>query len=165
MGEDNFTKKPRIPLVQHTSPAIDNRVTLPKQFCDRFAWITGKEVQAWLFLPELGRYRLLSDNDVENDPQLEPVRLLILEEKSAVSTQPSRAKHTRDAAVVARLIPITIDHHKGSWRILFAEEWAALAPADCNPRALSILIPEGYLEIWYTDVLRRALAPPWQNQQ
>jgi len=155
----------RSPLVLHTSPAIDNRVTLPKQFCDRFAWITGKEIQAWLFLPQLGRYRLLSDDDVENDPQLEPLRLLILQEKPAAPTQPSHAKEIGDAAAVARLIPITIDLHKGSWRILFAEEWAALAPPDTNPRALSILIPEGYMEIWYTDVLRRALAPPWQNQR
>jgi hypothetical protein len=156
----------RSPLAEHTSPASDNRVTLPKHLCDRFTWITGKEVQAWLFLPEPGRYRLLSDEDVENDPQLESVRLLILQEKSAVPTQPSYVKNMRDAAVVARLIPITIDLHKGSWRVLFAEEWAALAPPDSNPRALSILIsPEGYLEIWYSDVLRRALAPPWHNQR
>jgi len=149
----------------HMSVSIDNRITITKPFSDRLAWITGTEVQAWLFLLEPGRYRLLSDEDVQNDPQLEPVRVLILQEKPVVATEASYAENSRDAAIVARLIPITIRFHKGSWRIPFAEERRALAPPDCNPRAISFLFsPEGFVEIWYTDVLRRALTPPWHNQ-
>jgi hypothetical protein len=67
--------------------------------------------------------------------------------------------------MIARLIPISIELHRGSWRALLTEELAALAPPDVNPRDLSILMPEGYLEIWYRDVLRRAFDPLWRNRR
>jgi hypothetical protein len=156
---------PNDPLVpEHIQVSIDNRVTIPKRFSDALDWIKGTEVTAWLFLLELGRYRLLSDEDVQNDPLLEPIRVLILQEKPLVGTKASYAESSGDAAVIARLIPITIRSHKGSWRLPFQEEWSALAPPDCNPRAISVLIsPKGFLEIWYTDLLRRVLTPAWKN--
>ena len=123
--------------------------------------MVGKDVEAWLYLIEPGRYRLLSDRDVEADPLLEPIRSRILQEHSPMYSQPTHATPTRAAADVARLTPITIDSHKGSWRIPFGEELASLAPTNCNPRSLSVLMPDGYLEIWYTDVLRKALSSPW----
>lgn len=153
---------PSDPLVPiHMSINIDNRITLPKHFSDRLTWITGKEVKAWLFLTEPGRHRLLSDEEVRNDPQLEPVCLLILQEKSAIATEPSHAERFTHSAIVARLIPITISAHQGSWRIPFPKEFKTLAPIDSNPNALSILFsPEGYVEIWHTDVLRKAAYSP-----
>jgi len=153
---------PNDPLVPvHTSINIDNRITLPKHFSDLLPWIMGKEVKAWLFLVESGRHRLLSDGEVQNDPQLEPVRLLILQEKFSIATEPSYAEHLRKAAIVARLVPITINLHQGSWRIPFPKEFKTLGPTDCNPNALSILFsPEAYVEIWHTDVLRRAACSP-----
>jgi hypothetical protein len=155
---------PLVPV--HTSVSIDNRVTIPKPYSDRLAWIKGTEVEAWLFLPEPGRYRLLSDEDVQNDRQLEPVRLLILQEKPVATVEASHAENLRDVAIVARLIPITVRSHKGSWRFAFSEEWRGLAPPNCNPRTISFLFsPEGFVEIWYTDVLRRALTPAWHDQR
>lgn len=156
---------PREPLAVHLQVPLDSRVTLPKSFCQRLEWIVGKEVEAWLYLVEPGRYRLLSDQDAEADPQLEAIRARILQESPVMRGQPSHAKQTRDAADIARLIPITIDSHKGSWRIPFGEELASLAPTDCNPRTLSMLMPDGYLEIWYTDVLRKALDAPWRTDR
>jgi hypothetical protein len=155
------------PLVpEHIQVSIDNRVSLPKRFSDSLAWVKGTEVQAWLFLLELGRYRLLSDEDVKDDPLLESIRLLILQEKPAATTIASDVESSADASIMARLIPVTIKSHKGSWRMPFPEELSALAPRDCNPRTISILIsPKGFVEIWYTDALRRTLTPAWQNQR
>ena len=116
-----------------------------------------------MFVLEPGRNRLLSDENVQNDPQLEPVRLL--QEQTVAPSRPSQAKPLRDAAIIAQLISVTIDLHRGSWRILIPEEMAALAPPDVNPRDLSILMPEGYIEIWYRDVLRRAFDPSWRNRR
>jgi hypothetical protein len=158
---------PNEPLVpEHTQVSLDNRVSLPKRFSDSVAWIKGTEVPAWLFLLELGRYRLLSDEDVKDDPVLESVRLLILHEEQTVTIKASEAESSADAAIMARLIPITIKSHKGSWRMPFPEELASLAPLDCNPRSISILAsPKGFVEIWYTDMLRRVLTPPWKNRK
>jgi len=154
---------PRNPQVEHSPLPADNRLTLPKHFCDRLSWMNGEVSEAWLFVLEPGRNRLLSDENVQNDPQLEPVRLL--QEQTVAPSRPSQAKPLRDAAIIAQLISVTIDLHRGSWRILIPEEMAALAPPDVNPRDLSILMPEGYIEIWYRDVLRRAFDPSWRNRR
>jgi len=153
----------RDPQVVHSPLPTDNRLTLPKHFCDRLSWMTGDNSEAWLFIIEPGRNRLLSEENVQSDPLLEPVRLL--QEHTAMAASPSQAKPLRDAAIIAQLIPVTIDIHRGSWRILIPEEMAALAPPDVSFRDLSILMPEGYIEIWYRDVLRRAFDPSWRNRR
>jgi len=161
--------EPLVPV--HTSPdPADNRITLPKHVSDQIPWMTGTNVQAWLLILPPGRYRLLSDEQVQNCPQLEPVRLLILEGKPPVVCEPTYTKDLKDEAMVARLVPIAVAQHKQSqrWRISFPRELLKeFAPTDCgDPKAFSVLLSlEGYWEIWYTDVLRRALAPPWQNQR
>lgn len=152
---------PAVKVVKVTVP-FDNRITLYKPFCDSLPWL-GKEVEAWLYLVEPGRYRLLSEEDVEKDPVLNPIRTAILQDKSTAPPHPSHAAHIRDAAMLVRLAQVRVDFHNGSSRILFPEELSALAPRDCDPRDLSILMPEGYLEIWYSDVLRRAVDRPWRS--
>jgi hypothetical protein len=108
-----------------------------------------------------GRYRLLSDEQVQQDPLLEPVRSLILDGKSVDRTGPTIAEETRFAAVVARLVPTQIAPPGPGWRISFPKAFDVFVPSDCNPKAFSIIFcSEGYLEIWYTDVLRKAVFLP-----
>jgi hypothetical protein len=121
--------------------------------------MTGKEVQAWLFLIEPGRYRLLSDEQVQNNARLAVVRLMALQQQTDMPGEATLAKPMRDAAIVVQLIPITIDFHKGSWRFPITADLEALNPPDTDPGAFSILMLEGYLEVWYRDVLRRTLSP------
>jgi hypothetical protein len=155
----------KTPLVKSISVGTDDRISIPKHFSDRLKWIQGTEVQGWLYLVEPGRFRLLSDEEVQNDPQLDPVRLTITQETFSQRNPASYAERSTDAAIAARLFPMIMKFHTGGWRIPFAEEWRALAPPDSNPRAISFLFsPEGYLEIWYTDTLRKALTPSWQNR-
>jgi hypothetical protein len=164
-GKIREVDEPHMPnelfVPMHTSPDADNRITLPKHICDQIPWMTGTSVRAWVLLLAPGRYRLLSDEQVQNDPQLEPVRMLFLEGTPAVVGEPTYTKDMEDEAVVARLVPITAAQHKQSqsWRISFPRgQLNVFAPPDCgDPKAFSILLSlEGYWEIWYTDVLRRA---------
>jgi hypothetical protein len=151
--------EPLVPL--HTKADASNRITLPKHFSDRIPWMTGTDIQAWLFLMGPGRYRLLSDDQVQSDPQLEPIRQLILEGASSAMTEPTRSGEPEEAAMVARLVPISIAHPKPGWRISLPRELDAFVPRECNPKTLSILLsPEGYWEIWYTDTLRRVVLGP-----
>jgi len=149
----------------YASPDPDNRISLPKHFSDRIPWMIGTSVRAWLLLLASGRYRILSDDQVQSDPRLESVRLLILEGTPAVVCEPTYTKSLVDEAIVARLIPITIALHKQSqhWRIsLPGELLKSFAPPDCgDPKALSIVLSlAGFLEIWYADVLRKAALSP-----
>jgi hypothetical protein len=156
-----MSDEPLIPV--HVSPDPDNRITLPKHFSDRMPWPLNTDGRAWLLLLESGRYRILSDKQVQGDPRLEPIRLLILEGKPVVVSEPTRTKDLKDEAIVARLVPIAVAQHKQSqsWRISLAREMKAFEPPDCNPKNFSVLLSlEGYFEIWYTDVLRRAAFLP-----
>jgi hypothetical protein len=154
-------------LPTHTDTDAYGRLTIPTHVSDHIIWIKGTEsLRAWLFLIELGRYRLLSDDQVQNDRHLEPIRALVLEGRSAILTEPTHAIALERAAMVARLVPITISPPKPGWRFTFPKAFDAFAPPECNRAAFSILLSlEGYLEIWYTDVLRRAGLLPWDGHQ
>jgi hypothetical protein len=155
---------PNEPLVPVPCPLDpDDRITLPKHFSHLVPWSASTDGQAWLLLLESGRYRLLSDEQVQADPRLEPVRLLILEGKPTVLSEPTHTKDLKGDAIVARLVPIAVALHKKSqrWRISLPKELGAFEPPDCGPGKFSVLFSlEGYLEIWYTDVLRRAASVP-----
>lgn len=147
-----------------TQLPIDDRLTLPKHFCDRLSWLlqgTEKNVEAWIYVVEPGRFRILSDADVENDPQLEPLRAFVLQGHSLVPQGPSRTRSAGEAASVMRLIPVAVENHRGSWRMLLPEQVAALRPRNCDPRTLAFFMPDGYLEIWYADFLHLILQPQW----
>jgi len=157
--------EPLIPA--HTTADASNRISLPKYLSGMASWIQGTQtVQGWILLLAPGRFRLLSDEQVMGDPQLEPIRLLLLEGKSAVGNEPTRAEELRRAAMVARLVPISIAPPGPGWRVSFPKLFDEFAPSECNRKAFSILFsPEGYLEIWYTDVLRKAVFIPLDGQQ
>ena len=145
-----------IPL--HVTADTDHRINL-QQLSDHMPWLSGTQtLDAWLLLVELGQYRLLQDDQVQNDPLLAPVRLLILEGRFGEPVS-SHAEQQSRTALVARLVPTTIkppDRGGAGWRLLFPRALDVFAPADCDKSAFSILFTlEGFWEIWYTDVLRK----------
>jgi hypothetical protein len=146
----------------HTNLDASNRVALPKQFSECVtSWMRGTvALRGWLLIISPGRYRLLSDEQVESDPHLEPIRALILEQRSA-GTDPTSAEDPNRAAMVARLAPVQITPPGPCWRITLPKAFGVFAPPECDRKAVSVLFSlEGYLEIWYTDVLRTAVFSP-----
>ena len=59
-------------LVAHVTFDPDgNRLQLPKHLSDRLVWLTGSEtIAAWIWAVSPGRYRLLSDEQVQLYPAL-----------------------------------------------------------------------------------------------
>jgi hypothetical protein len=154
------------PLVAHVRSDPANRITLPKHCSHRAPFQGSESFDAWLLLLSPGRYRLLTDEQVQSDPHLEPVRSLILEGKSPVPTEPTLAEEPTRAAIVARLLPTTISPQGPNWRISFPKAFDPFVPPECDAKEFSILFSlEGYWEIWYRDVLRRAVVLPLGSQQ
>lgn len=141
---------------QHTKVDASNRITLPEQFSDRIPWLKNGEVRAWLLLVAEGRYRLLSDQQLVDDPELEPVRQLILEGRTVNTAGPTSAIDSADAAIVARLTPVTVSPPGPGWRIAIPRSLDVFLPENCDGKKFSVLLsPDGYWEIWYTDVLKK----------
>lgn len=134
-----------------------NRLTLPRGYPERTNWIKGTEsLQGWLLLLSVGRYRLLSDEDVMNDPRLEPVRTLLLEGKPIIVSEPTSAEEPARAVLVACLIPVTMTPPPPGWRICLPKSFNIFIPGDCDAKDFTIFLSlEGYWEIWYTDILVR----------
>ncbi len=149
-------------LLAHTTADVSNRIVVPKDISDRASWMRGTQaLSAWILLVEPGRFRLLSDDEVESDPQLEPIRSLLSQGAAAVVNEPTRSEKLHLAAKVVRLAPVSIAHSKSGWRVPFPRAFDKFAPFDCDRKAFSILFSlEGYLELWYTDVLRKAVSLP-----
>ena len=145
----------------HTIADASNRINLPRHFSDHLGWNHGsKPAQVWLFLVTPGRYRLLSDAQVQGDAQLEPVRMLILEGKPAILMEPTYAEDPKRASLAAKLVPVQISPPGPAWRISFPKAFDAFTPPDCDRKAFSIILSlEGYVEIWCTDLLRKAVVP------
>jgi hypothetical protein len=138
------------------------RIVIPKQLSDAISWLTGVEsATAWLFLIQVGRHRLLSDEQVQSDPLLEPVRLLIIEGRPPEIREATFAEEPIRAAMVARLMPAVLTKPKQGWRITIPKELEVFAPPEIDKREFSILMSlEGYLEIWYTGVLWKSGVQP-----
>jgi hypothetical protein len=115
-------------------------------------------IPAWLWTISLGRYRLLSDEQADTAPNLELLRSLFLGEELLPSSEPTAAKKPEDAAVVAMLYRVELKSNKSYWRLTLPTALKEFIPPDCDGGKLSIFLSlEGYLEIWYTDILRKAL--------
>ena len=149
-------------LPAHVTADASNRIPVPKPFTDRIEWIGGPEpIQAWLLLLSPGRFRLLSDRQVKGHPHLEPVRSLITEENFPDLTDPTLAEEPWRAVIVAKLLPASITPPGPVWRISFPRGFEVFVPPDCDRKALSLLFSlEGYLEIWYTDLLKKTVFHP-----
>jgi hypothetical protein len=147
-------------LVEHVALDSDGRrITIPKQFADRMRWdADGKAITRWLWFVSPGRYRLLSDDQVGTDPQLDTFRSLMLEEWPKPSTTATSVQPPEITAAVARLVRVEVKTNKSYWRLSLPVEFDPFIPDDCDRKALTVLVsPEGYLEVWYKDVLRNAI--------
>lgn len=134
----------------------DRRITIPQQHCKKIAWVTGgSTVSGWFLVLAPGRFRLLSDTDVERDEKLSNVRSQIIDGPTGLdSASPVEFESSARAAVLGRLVPVSID---SSFRIVVPKE---VLPAEQDRWAFVLLFSMGYLEIWLANIYNDALACP-----
>ena len=147
-------------LVAHATFDSDGRrIPIPKHLSDRLQWLSGSEpVPGWLWMISAGRYRLLSDDQVKADPQLESLHSFIHQQELVPTVNPSASTTLQETCVIARLQPTQLKLNKSYWRLSFPPALDEFVPSGCDKRSLSILLsPHGYLEIWYTEILRTSL--------
>jgi len=133
----------------------DRRITIPQRHCDKIAWVTGgKTIRGWLLLLVPGRFRLLSDSDVESDKRLAQIRSLILDGPAELGGSPVEFESDPKAAITGRLVPVFID---SAFRVVIPKE---LLASEKEQWSFVVLFSSGFLEIWLLDVYNAALACP-----
>jgi hypothetical protein len=101
----------------------------------------------WLLELVRGRFRLLSDREVEQDEKLFEIRRAIIDGPNGTKAPPTEFESSEVASLVARLIPTTISAHRPSWRLVIPKR---ITPDEKNE--LLLLFSSGYLEIWRLDI-------------
>jgi hypothetical protein len=147
-------------LVAHVTADAGNRIVLPKHLCERVPWLArSSPVSAWVYLISPGRMRILSDEEVKQDPLLEPIRSLIVNESEPPKNGSTMAEDLTRAAFVARLVPVSLTLPSTGWRVPVPRVFETYLPLEYNRRAFSVIFSvEGYLEIWYTQLLCNILS-------
>ena len=151
---------PPRPLLAHASFDPDgHRIPLPKYLSERLSWLTGPQpVMGWLWMIAPGRYRLLSDDQVKADPYLDSLRNFICEQQLAPSGDPRAGANNEDASIIVRLQQVELKPNQAYWRLSFPAVLDEFVPAGCDKKSVSLILPlDGYLEVWYTEILRAAV--------
>lgn len=138
----------------------DGRIRLPTNLVARADWQVWKKIgDAWLLLVSEGRYRLLSDEQARIDPRLQSIYALITGEKD-VGTEPTPPGKVEDAAMFVRLLPIRISTRGPVWRISLPKAFHLYEPSGCQQDFVVVLLPGGFWELWYTEILRKGAFAP-----
>lgn len=138
------------------------RVRLPSDVAQQISWLAdGETVDAWLVLLELGRYRLVSHRQAEQDNKVGPtLRRLAAPSNGTVTEDASEFESAPLAALACRLIPTVVSSRGPGWRITLPKEVITLVPPSEDRSQVFLLFSVGFLEIWFPDTLRRALSTP-----
>jgi hypothetical protein len=136
----------------------DGRITLPQAWCERLPWLTGAEtLLVWLLTLMPGRFRILSDNQVQENMSLNHIRLSIVDGPTPTEVSATAFDPNEKATLIGRLIPTSLAPG-GSWRLIVPKQ---IVPADRTRKATYVLLfSSGYLELWFSEPYNEALAAP-----
>jgi hypothetical protein len=140
-----------------TIASIDRsgKINLPRHAAERLEWRrVDSSIECWLWAIQLGRYRLLCEEDVKRSDVLSPAleRITSLEVPDQLQ-DPAEPESSALAAVSARLAPASLSFNKVSgWRLAVPKH-AYLMSTMVAHGHVAVLFSEGYLEIWTTETL------------
>lgn len=135
------------------------RLYLPKDFAENLSWLgTAKQHAAWIYVIEPGRYRLLSEADVERSATLKRVIQRITEAPDPdEDDDPFEAQDSASAAVVGLVLRVKLLHTKGvGWRLQIPRNSYPFA-SQAGHSGFYVLFSQGYLELWTLESLNHAM--------
>jgi hypothetical protein len=147
--------------LEPTFVAVDKygRLRLPTGFSETQSWLAGAgQVDAWLYVIEPGRYRLLSEADVDHSNALKrAIQRITTPQRPDPNADPFEAESSELASVGALAIRVKISYaDRVGWRVNIPTHSYAIASL-AGERGFFLLLSEGYIEFWTTEVLTKAL--------
>src|SRR5260370_40723375 len=103
--------------------SAEARITIPQPYCEKLSWVRGDQtMRVWLLGLVPGRFRLLSDPEVEQNQKLRELRAAIIDGPAEAATDPTAFESNELAALLGRLIPTTLSPPRPSWRLLVPKQ-------------------------------------------
>lgn len=153
VGKPNESRPP----VQ--APVHGGRVTIPISFIKELGWASNLPAEVWLLMTSLGRFRLVSGEDVQGTAMLKS----IVEQTAIDATRKAGVLETEEAATTtigARLVRTTISPPPSSWRLHIPLSVFDLGGEDVSRDKVYILLRLGFLEVWTVQEMMRSLRVP-----
>jgi hypothetical protein len=139
------------------------RIRLPLHIIEaanhpRFAGVT--EIECWLLVVTPGRYRLIMQP--KDAPTGTLARILeAVEDAEEFGDLLDRTEDNGKDAIGVRLIPCTVSlTPRTGWRVNFPKAAKDLLSEKEERAFVFVRIVAGYVEIWFPETLRQALASP-----
>jgi hypothetical protein len=133
------------------------RIAIPARFSKRILWLREDEkaLTVWLLMLHPGRFRLLSDPEVQADVEIASIRSLIVDGPAKPEIPPTVFEPPERAARTGRLIQTNLSLTSSSgWRLSIPKLLAL------KEETFVLLFSLGRLEIWLLEVYSAALVPP-----
>ena len=135
------------------------RLRLPAGFSETQSWLADVgQVGAWLYVIEPGRYRLLSEADVDRSNALKrAIQRMATPQRPDPNADPFEAETSDLASVSALAIRVKLSYaDRVGWRVNIPTHSYPIASL-VGERGFFLLLSEGYLEFWTIEVLTKAL--------
>ena len=156
------TNAPPHPVAVQVDKA--GRVRLHDVYAEQLAWLQGKDaVDAWMLVVEVGRYRLLSDKQVDESARLRAVAESVSRPQPPdPEIEPFQAEDSSSAALGARILRVRLSPRGPGWRLTLPKDPVGLfgRPAKNTDGIVYLLFSDGYLEFWSIDHLVESMRAP-----
>ncbi len=158
MGNDGNSNNPEFQIAEFERKS--DRIYIPKHLAELVGLNGRKQVDCWLLVVSPGHYRFAfqpKGEEVEGDlaDMLEAVRVAKMRGDLLKGTDSDP-----EAAIVARLIVVTVSPKKGAWRLIIPKVARRLAPSGDTARFVFLTVLAGYIEIWFPETLKQATSVP-----
>src|ERR1039458_745943 len=126
-----------VPFKPVVVPAgLDGRITIPRAWCERLPWIVGDEtLLVWLLMLLPGRFRVLSDMEVQRNTSLNDIRSSVVNGPTPTEVTPTAFDPNEIATLVGRLVPASLSP-SGSWRLIVPRQ---IVPGDRDRKEYVLL--------------------------
>lgn len=117
-------------------------------------------LDGWLLVGSADRCRILSNIELDSDPELQKLQANITNEINTSSDSVLDFRAARLAALSLRLVPIEIKRYGPRWRFVIPQIVAVAMKIHPTESDVAALFLDGHIELWTIEMLRVAFDHP-----
>jgi hypothetical protein len=117
-------------------------------------------LDGWLLVGSADRCRILSNSELDSDPELQKFQANITNEINTSSDSVLDFRAASHVALPHRLVPIEIKRYGPRWRFVIPQIVAVAMKIHPTESDVAALFLDGHIELWTIEMLRAAFDHP-----
>jgi hypothetical protein len=158
MGNDGNNNNPEFQIAEFERKS--DRIYIPKHLGELVGLDGLKQVDCWLLVVSPGHYRCAFQPQGEK-PKGDLADILEALRVAKISGDLLKGTDSDpEAAIVARLIVVSVSPKKGAWRLTIPKVTRRIAPLGDAAKFVFLTVLGGHIEIWFPETLKQAMSVP-----